>query len=328
MPEHAPEFVRTVTATMMAGRGDELPVSALPVDGTYPSGTTQYEKRNISDLVAVWDSGPVHPVRQLQLRLPAQRDPLQATTTPSALEGAPEGFRSAPLNAPGLPDTRYTLQVYVEDCTGCGLCVEACPVSARRRAGAQGDQPRRRASRCSRPSARTSTFFETLPADRPLARGLRHRARHPVPRAAVRVLRRLRRLRRDALPQAALAAVRRPPDGRQRDRLLVDLRRQPADHAVDHERRGPRARPGRTRCSRTTPSSGSACGSPPTATPSWPAAGSPSCATALGAELVDEILEAPQLRESELREQRERIAELERRLDGHRRPRRSTTCAA
>ncbi len=76
VPAHAPEFVRSVTAAMMAGVGDELPVSALPVDGTYPSGTTQYEKRNISEVVAVWDSGAVHPVRQLQLRLPAQRDPL------------------------------------------------------------------------------------------------------------------------------------------------------------------------------------------------------------------------------------------------------------
>ena len=56
VPAHAPEFVRTVTAAMMAGRGDELPVSALPVDGTYPSGTAAYEKRNISELVAAWDS--------------------------------------------------------------------------------------------------------------------------------------------------------------------------------------------------------------------------------------------------------------------------------
>ena len=55
VPAHAPEFVRAVTAEMMAGRGDDLPVSALPVDGTYPSGTTAYEKRNISELVAVWD---------------------------------------------------------------------------------------------------------------------------------------------------------------------------------------------------------------------------------------------------------------------------------
>ena len=56
VPAHAPEFVRTVTAAMMAGRGDDLPVSALPVDGTYPSGTTAFEKRNISDLVAAWDA--------------------------------------------------------------------------------------------------------------------------------------------------------------------------------------------------------------------------------------------------------------------------------
>src|SRR6185369_11853859 len=55
VPAGAPEFVRTVTAAMMAGLGDGLPVSALPVDGTYPSGTTKYEKRNISELVAVWD---------------------------------------------------------------------------------------------------------------------------------------------------------------------------------------------------------------------------------------------------------------------------------
>jgi len=129
VPAHAPEFVRTVTAAMMAGRGDELPVSALPVDGTYPTGTTQYEKRNISEIVAAWDSelciqcgncSFVCPHSVIRSRHYEQ----------SHLEGAPDGFRSAPLNAPGLPDTRYTLQVYVEDCTGCGLCVEACPVSA------------------------------------------------------------------------------------------------------------------------------------------------------------------------------------------------------
>ncbi len=129
VPAHAPEFVRSVTAVMMAGRGDELPVSALPVDGTYPTGTTRYEKRNISEIVAAWDSelciqcgncSFVCPHSVIRSRHYEQ----------SRLTGAPGGFRSAPLNAPGLPDTRYTLQVYVEDCTGCGLCVEACPVSA------------------------------------------------------------------------------------------------------------------------------------------------------------------------------------------------------
>ena len=129
VPAHAPEFVRTVTATMMAGRGDELPVSALPVDGTYPTGTTQYEKRRVSELVASWDSELCIQCGNCSFVCPhsviRSRDYEQ-----SRLEGAPDGFRSAVLNAPGLPDTRYTLQVYLEDCTGCGLCVEACPVSA------------------------------------------------------------------------------------------------------------------------------------------------------------------------------------------------------
>jgi pyruvate-ferredoxin/flavodoxin oxidoreductase len=127
VPAHAPEFVRTVTAVMMAGRGDELPVSALPVDGTYPTGTTQYEKRNVSEIVASWDTElciqcgncsfvcPHSVIRSRQYE-------------ESKLIGAPDGFKSAVLNAPGLPETRYTLQVMVEDCTGCGLCVEACPV--------------------------------------------------------------------------------------------------------------------------------------------------------------------------------------------------------
>ncbi|MGZ4310393.1 MAG: pyruvate:ferredoxin (flavodoxin) oxidoreductase, partial [Gaiellaceae bacterium] len=129
VPASAPEFVRAVTAEMLAGRGDALPVSALPVDGTYPSGTAAYEKRNISEVVAVWDSDLciqcgncsfVCPHSVIRSRYYDQ----------SRLEGAPEGFASAPLDAVGLPDTRYTLQVYVEDCTGCGLCVEACPVVA------------------------------------------------------------------------------------------------------------------------------------------------------------------------------------------------------
>ncbi|MBV8292401.1 MAG: 4Fe-4S binding protein, partial [Mycobacterium sp.] len=109
-----------------AGRGDALPVSALPVDGSYPSGTSAYEKRNISDLVAVWDPDTciqcgncsfVCPHSVIRTKFYEQQ----------RLHDAPATFPSAPLEAVGLPDTRYTLQVYVEDCTGCGLCVEACP---------------------------------------------------------------------------------------------------------------------------------------------------------------------------------------------------------
>jgi len=129
VPADAPEFVRTVTAAMMAGHGDELPVSVLPVDGTYPSGTTRYEKRNISDLVAVWDSELCIQCGNCSFVCP--HSVIRSRYyEPDRLDAAPDGFQSAPLNGAGLPDVRYTLQVYVEDCTGCGLCVEACPVSA------------------------------------------------------------------------------------------------------------------------------------------------------------------------------------------------------
>jgi len=127
VPAHAPEFVRTVTAEMMAGRGDDLPVSALPPDGTYPSGTTAYEKRNISELVAVWDADQCIQCGNCSFVCP--HSVIRSKYyDPGSLDGAPDGFSSAPLEAPGHPDSRYTLQVYLEDCTGCGLCVEACPV--------------------------------------------------------------------------------------------------------------------------------------------------------------------------------------------------------
>jgi pyruvate-ferredoxin/flavodoxin oxidoreductase len=162
VPDTAPEFVRTVTAAMMAGRGDELPVSALPADGSYPSGTTRYEKRNISDLVAVWD--PELCIQCGNCSFVCPHSVIRSRYyDPSRLEDAPTGFQSARLNAPGLPSTSYTLQVYVEDCTGCGLCVEACPVSA------GGDPVRKAINLDDRepllPAERENVaFFERLPA--------------------------------------------------------------------------------------------------------------------------------------------------------------------
>ena len=165
VPAGAPEFVRTVTAEMMAGRGDDLPVSALPVDGTYPSGTAAYEKRNISDLVASWDPDTCIQCGNCSFVCP--HSVIRSTYyDESLLVGAPPDFRSAPLDTRGLPDTRFTLQVYVEDCTGCELCVQVCPVTA------PGNPERKAINLAPREPLVAAeqaniAFFETLPvADR------------------------------------------------------------------------------------------------------------------------------------------------------------------
>ncbi|MFZ2625034.1 MAG: pyruvate:ferredoxin (flavodoxin) oxidoreductase [Propionibacterium sp.] len=127
VPDSAPAFVKDVTAAMMTERGESLPVSKIPADGSFPSGTTKFEKRNISESIAVWD--PQACIQCGNCSFVCPHGVLRAKYyKPETLETAPEGFESMPLNAAGLPDERYTLQVFAEDCTGCGLCVEACPV--------------------------------------------------------------------------------------------------------------------------------------------------------------------------------------------------------
>jgi len=134
VPAAAPEFVQNVTAMMMAGRGDELPVSAMPIDGTYPSGTTQWEKRNISQYVPVWE--PDICIQCGNCSFVCPHGVIRSKFyDKSALDGAPASFRAAPIDARGFPDIRYTLQVYLEDCTGCTLCVEVCPVRSKEESG-------------------------------------------------------------------------------------------------------------------------------------------------------------------------------------------------
>jgi pyruvate-ferredoxin/flavodoxin oxidoreductase len=163
VPLHAPAFVREVTAMMLAGRGDELPVSAMPADGTYPSGTARWEKRNISAFVPAWEPelciqcghcGLVCPHAVIRSKFYREQ----------ALEGAPQGFQSAPLSGRGFPDMRYTLQVYLEDCTGCTLCVDVCPVRSKEQAGVRAINMKPKPAALE-PARRGIEFFETLPTN-------------------------------------------------------------------------------------------------------------------------------------------------------------------
>jgi pyruvate-ferredoxin/flavodoxin oxidoreductase len=131
VPVNAPEFIQNVTARMIAGLGDTLPVSALPVDGTYPSGTTQWEKRNIATEVPIWDPEICIQCGKCAFVCPHAVIRLKIYN-PAALDGAPEGFRSAPARFKEFKDMAYTLQISPEDCTGCSLCYEVCPVKNKR----------------------------------------------------------------------------------------------------------------------------------------------------------------------------------------------------
>ena len=165
VPADAPAFVRDVTGALIAGRGDELPVSAVPADGTWPSGTARWEKRNVSDTVPVWR--PDVCVQCGNCTMVCPHAAIRARyCTDSALASAPEGFASTPLAGRGFPNLRYTLQVSVEDCTGCELCVEACPARSLEAAGVRAINMRPKAPVLER-ERRNLAFFESLPENRP-----------------------------------------------------------------------------------------------------------------------------------------------------------------
>ncbi len=130
----APDFVKNFTAKIIAGDGDLLPVSAIPVDGTYPTGTAMWEKRNIALEVPVWDTDVCIQCGKCVLVCP--HAVIRAKTYDAAeLAGAPATFKSSAARWKELPGMKYTLQVAVEDCTGCALCVEACPAKNKSAAG-------------------------------------------------------------------------------------------------------------------------------------------------------------------------------------------------
>ncbi len=138
VPEGAPEFVQRVTRLLLEGHGDRLPVSAFPPDGTWPTGTSRFERRDIALDLPIWEPDLCVQCNRCSMICPHAAI-LTKVFDPAAAAGAPATFRSVPEGyTPELEGLSFTVQVAPDDCTGCGLCVEVCPARDRTR-------PRRKA---------------------------------------------------------------------------------------------------------------------------------------------------------------------------------------
>ena len=126
IPDEAPDFVKRVPALMLANQGDRLPVSAYPVDGTWPTATAQWEKRNVATEIPVWDAALCIQCNKCALVCPHAAIRVKVYD-PDRLAGAPSTFKAVPYKGPDFAG-QYTVQVAPEDCTGCSLCVMMCPV--------------------------------------------------------------------------------------------------------------------------------------------------------------------------------------------------------
>ncbi len=126
LPTVTDDFIERVTKRMIAGKGDLLPVSAMPIDGTFPSGTTKYEKRKLAAHIPVWEPDLCIDCGKCAVVCPHAAIRMKAYQ-PGQLDHAPDGFLSKPFRSRELTDHRLTVQVAPDDCTGCGICVDVCP---------------------------------------------------------------------------------------------------------------------------------------------------------------------------------------------------------
>ena len=132
VPANAPDFVQRVTARIIEGHGDLLPVSAMPVDGTFPTGTSRFEQRSIAIDVPIWDPEICTQCALCALACPHAAIRVNAYDS-TVLEGAPEGFKSVDWKGkdPSLEGFAFTVQLAPDDCTGCGVCVDVCPARSK-----------------------------------------------------------------------------------------------------------------------------------------------------------------------------------------------------
>jgi pyruvate-ferredoxin/flavodoxin oxidoreductase len=126
VPKNAPDFVQRVTALMLADKGDQLPVSAFPIDGTWPTGTAKYEKRNIAGEIPAWESSLCIQCNKCVMICPHAAIRAKAVQ-PGAVVNPPATFKTMPYKGPEVKGGTYILQIAPEDCTGCTLCVHVCP---------------------------------------------------------------------------------------------------------------------------------------------------------------------------------------------------------
>ncbi|MDR1303553.1 MAG: pyruvate:ferredoxin (flavodoxin) oxidoreductase [Puniceicoccales bacterium] len=132
--ENAPDFVKNTIARIMANEGNELPVSAMPIDGTWPAATAQWEKRSIAQEIPQWD--PAVCIQCNKCSAVCPHGAIRAKYYPEvALQNAPEGFRAADFRSRDPTEQKFTLQVAPEDCTGCALCDEVCPAKSKQNPG-------------------------------------------------------------------------------------------------------------------------------------------------------------------------------------------------
>jgi pyruvate-ferredoxin/flavodoxin oxidoreductase len=161
-PREAPAFVREVLGEMAAGRGDLLPVSALTPGGTFPTGTAQWEKRNIAQMIPVWDEDLCIQCGKCVLVCP--HAVIRAKVFDAALlSGAPETFKSVKSKWRGMDQEVYTLQVSPEDCTGCRICVEVCPAISKSEVKHKAINMEMQAP-LREPEVKNWNFFEGLPS--------------------------------------------------------------------------------------------------------------------------------------------------------------------